>query len=50
MAATLVPAAILGHLTGRRGFARLAHGPHYELVVTIALLASVALGLVNVLT
>lgn len=50
LAGVLVPAVVLGHLSGRRLFARLAHGPHYELVVTIALLASVALGLVNVLT
>ena len=29
--------------------ARLAHGPHYELVVTIVLLSSVAAGVVGVL-
>lgn len=50
MAVALVPAAALGHLLGRRVFARLAHGPHYELVVTIALLVSVVSGLVTAVT
>lgn len=50
MAAALVPAAALGHLLGRRVFARLAHGPHYELVVTVVLLVSVASGLVAALS
>lgn len=50
LAATLVPAAVAGHVVGRRVFARLAHGPHYELVVTIALVASVAVGLISVIT
>lgn len=48
LAAALVPAAILGHVLGRRAFAHLAHGPHYELVVTIVLLVSVAAGLLGV--
>lgn len=48
LAATLVPAAFAGHLLGRRVFARLAHGPHYELVVTVVLLISVAAGLISV--
>lgn len=47
LAATLVPATIAGHLVGRRVFARLSHGPHYELVVTIALLTSVVVGVVG---
>jgi len=49
LAGALVPAVVVGHLGGRRVFARLAHGPHYELVVTIVLLISVATGLVSVL-
>lgn len=47
--AVLVPAVVVGHLLGRRGFARLAHSSHYELVVTIVLLGSVAAGLVGVI-
>lgn len=50
LAATLVPAALAGHLLGRRVFACLTHGPHYELVVTLALLLSVAVGLASVLS
>ena len=49
LALALVPAAVVGHVAGRRTFARLAHGPHYELVVTIVLLSSVAAGVVGVL-
>jgi uncharacterized membrane protein YfcA len=40
-----LPAVVAGHLVGRRVFGRLAHGPHYELVVTLVLLGSVAAGL-----
>lgn len=50
LVAAMIPAACLGHLLGRRVFARLAHGRHYELVVTIALLTSVAAGLATVAT
>ncbi|MEX2293456.1 MAG: sulfite exporter TauE/SafE family protein [Acidimicrobiales bacterium] len=50
LTATLIPAAAIGHILGRRVFARLAHGPHYELVVTIVLLVSVATGLLTVLS
>lgn len=50
LVAALVPAAIAGHVLGRRAFARLAHGPHYEPVVTAVLLLSVVLGLASVLT
>jgi uncharacterized membrane protein YfcA len=46
--AVLVPAVIVGHVAGRRGFARLAHGGRYELVVTAVLLVSVAAGLLGV--
>lgn len=49
LAAALVPAAVVGHVAGRRLFAHLAHGPHYELVVTIVLLVSVGAGLVGVI-
>ncbi len=48
LVAALVPAAFAGHLFGRRVFARLAHGSHYELVVTVVLLISVAAGLIGV--
>ncbi len=41
----LVPAAIAGHVAGRRGFARLAAGGAYEPVLTAVLLLSVAAGL-----
>ncbi len=47
---TLLPAAAAGHILGRRVFARLARGHHYELVVTVVLLAAVASGLVTALT
>ena len=40
----LLPAAVLGHLSGRPLFARLAHGAHYEPVVTAVLLLSVGWG------
>lgn len=49
LAIALIPAAAAGHLAGRRVFARLAHGPHYELVVTIVLLTAVVTGLLSVL-
>lgn len=48
LAAVGVPAVVVGHLGGRRVFAHLAHGHHYELVVTIVLLVSVAAGLLGV--
>jgi uncharacterized membrane protein YfcA len=44
----LVPATVVGHLSGRPLFARLAHGHRYEPVVTGVLLVSVAIGLVSV--
>lgn len=47
LVATLVPGVFLGHLAGRRLFARLAHGHHYERVVTVVLLISVVMGLVG---
>lgn len=45
----LAPAVVVGHLGGRRIFARLAHGDRYEPVVTAVLLAAVTAGLVGVL-
>jgi hypothetical protein len=50
LAAALVPSTLVGNLLGRRLFARLAHGPHYEPVVTGVLLVSVLAGLVTVVT
>lgn len=50
LAGALLPAAALGHVVGRRVFARLAHGPHYEVVVTSVLLGSVVIGLVGAAT
>lgn len=50
MAGALVPAVLLGHVLGRRAFARLAHGSHYEPVVTAVLLLSVTIGLATVVT
>lgn len=47
LAAALVPAALLGHLAGRRVFQALTHGGHYEVVVTSVLLMSVTIGLVG---
>jgi uncharacterized membrane protein YfcA len=45
----LAPAVLLGHLVGRRGFARLADGGRYELVLTVVLLAAVLIGLIGAL-
>jgi uncharacterized membrane protein YfcA len=45
-----VPVVAAGHLAGRSAFARLAAGGGYERIVTGVLLASVAAGLVGVLT
>ena len=44
--AVLVPAVIIGSLIGRRAFTRLAQGGRYEAVLTVILLAAVALGLI----
>jgi uncharacterized membrane protein YfcA len=44
-----VPAVVAGQLAGRHGFALLERGGHYEAVVTVALLASVAAGLASTL-
>jgi uncharacterized membrane protein YfcA len=49
LVAALVPAVAAGHLVGRRLFARLVEGGHYEPVLTAGLLAAVAAGLVGVL-
>ncbi len=50
LAAALIPATCVGHLAGRRVFARLVHGTRYEPVVTGVLLVSVLAGLVTVIT
>lgn len=47
--AVLVPAVVVGHLGGRRIFARLAHGDRYETVVTAVLVVSVVAGLLGVI-
>lgn len=44
-----IPAVIVGHVAGRRGFARLERGG-YETAVTVLLLASVAAGLAGTLS
>jgi hypothetical protein len=43
-----LPAVVIGHLGGRRAFALLAHGHHYERVVTAVLVVSVVAGLLTV--
>jgi uncharacterized membrane protein YfcA len=45
----LLPAVLAGHLVGRRGFARLADGGRYEVVLTVVLLAAVLVGLIGAL-
>lgn len=45
--AGLVPLVLLGHLAGRRGFARLSSG-RYELALTLTLVAAAVVGLVTV--
>jgi uncharacterized membrane protein YfcA len=47
--AALVPAVVVGHVAGRRGFTRLAAGGAYEPVLTAVLLVAVAAGLVGAL-
>jgi uncharacterized membrane protein YfcA len=49
LALALVPAVLAGHLVGRRGFTRLAHGGRYEHVLTVVLLISVLVGLIGAL-
>jgi uncharacterized membrane protein YfcA len=46
---TLLPVTVAGHIAGRRVFARLAAGGRYERVLTGALLASLAMGLIGAL-
>ena len=45
----LLPAVLAAHLVGRRGFARLAQGGRYEVVLTVVLLAAVVVGLIGAL-
>jgi hypothetical protein len=49
LVAALVPAVAVAHLLGRRAFAKLAAGGHYEPVLNAVLVAAVVLGLVSVL-
>lgn len=49
LVAIALPTVVAGHLVGRRVFARLAHGAHYELVVTVVLLIAVTTGLIGAL-
>jgi uncharacterized membrane protein YfcA len=49
LVAALVPAVALGHLAGRRVFARLAAGGRYEPVLTGVLVVAVLVGLASVL-
>jgi uncharacterized membrane protein YfcA len=48
--AVLIPATVLGQLSGRPLFARLARGERYEPVLTTVLIAAVALGLIGTFT
>jgi uncharacterized membrane protein YfcA len=49
LVAALLPAAAIGHLAGRRVFARLAGGGRYEPVLNATLVLAVLVGLVSVL-
>jgi uncharacterized protein len=49
LALALVPGVLAGHLVGRRAFARLSDSGRYELVLTVVLLAAVAVGLIGAL-
>lgn len=49
LVAALAPAALVGHLAGRRIFAALAAGGRYEPVLTVVLLASLGMGLAGAL-
>ena len=45
----LMPAVLVAHLVGRRGFAWLAAGERYEPVLTVVLLVAVVVGLIGAL-
>jgi hypothetical protein len=47
--AVLLPAVAVGHVAGRRGFARLAAAGRYEVVLTGVLVIAVVVGLVSAL-
>jgi uncharacterized membrane protein YfcA len=49
LTAALVPAVLVGHLVGRRGFRRLSEGGRYEPVMTGVLLVAVVVGLIGAL-
>jgi uncharacterized membrane protein YfcA len=46
----LVPVVALAHVLGRRGFAKLAAGEHYERVLTGVMLVAVLVGLIGALS
>ena len=46
----LLPAVAVAHVIGRRGFARLAAGEHYERVLTGVMLVAIAVGLIGALS
>jgi uncharacterized protein len=46
----LIPIVAVAHVIGRRGFARLAAGEHYERVLTAVMLVAVLVGLVGALS
>ncbi|MBE2320129.1 TSUP family transporter [Solirubrobacter sp. CPCC 204708] len=46
----LLPAVVVAHLIGRRGFTRLAASPHYERVLTGVMLVAVVVGLIGALS
>jgi uncharacterized membrane protein YfcA len=50
LVAALLPAVAIGHLIGRRVFARLAAGGRYEPVLNVVLVLAVLVGMASVLT
>jgi uncharacterized protein len=49
LVAALLPAVAIGHLLGRRVFARLAAGGRYEPVLNVVLVLAVLVGMASVL-
>ena len=46
----LIPAVVVAHVIGRRGFSKLAAGAHYERVLTAVMLVAVLVGLIGALS
>jgi hypothetical protein len=46
----LIPAVVVAHVVGRRGFSKLAAGAHYERVLTAVMLVAVLVGLIGALS